>query len=102
MNTKTSLGKLYLIPVTMGESDPMDVLPQTVKRAIELIDCYIVENEKTARKSIKAVLPKKKQSELVLFALNKHTDAKGMSSDCFFSGSTAFIDLRAVCSFSTI
>jgi 16S rRNA (cytidine1402-2'-O)-methyltransferase len=70
-----SLGKLYLIPTTMGESDPMDVLPQTVKRAIEFIDYYIVENEKTARKSIKAVLPEKKQSELVLFALNKHTDA---------------------------
>ncbi len=76
MNTHNSLGKLYLIPVTMGESDPMDVLPQTVKRAIELIDYYIVENEKTARKSIKGVFPEKKQSELVLFALNKHTDVK--------------------------
>lgn len=75
MTTNTSLGKLYLIPTTMGESDPMDVLPQTVKRTIELIDHYIVENEKTARKSIKGVLPEKKQSELVLFALNKHTDA---------------------------
>lgn len=76
MTTNTSLGKLYLIPVTMGESDPMDVLPQTVKRTIELIDHYIVENEKTARKSIKGVLPEKKQSELVLFALNKHTDSR--------------------------
>lgn len=76
MTTNTSLGKLYLIPVTMGECDPMDVLPQTVKRVVELIDYYIVENEKTARKSIKGVLPEKKQSELVLFALNKHTDAK--------------------------
>ena len=76
MTTNTSLGKLYLIPTTMGESDPMDVLPQTVKRTIELIDHYIVENEKTARKSIKGVLPEKKQSELVLFALNKHTDAR--------------------------
>ena len=76
MTTNTSLGKLYLIPTIMGESDPMDVLPQTVKRTIELIDHYIVENEKTARKSIKGVLPEKKQSELVLFALNKHTDSR--------------------------
>lgn len=53
------LGKLYLIPTTMGESDPMDVLPQTVRRSIELIDHYIVENDKTARKSIKAVYPEK-------------------------------------------
>jgi 16S rRNA (cytidine1402-2'-O)-methyltransferase len=76
MNSAKSLGKLYLIPVTMGECDPMEVLPQTVKRTIEFIDYYIVENEKTARKSIKGVLPEKKQSELVLFALNKHTDAR--------------------------
>lgn len=46
MNNTNSLGKLYLIPVTMGECDPMDVLPQTVKRTIEFIDYYIVENEK--------------------------------------------------------
>lgn len=76
MNTQASFGKLFLIPTTMGECDPKDVLPQTIKRAIELIDYYIVENEKTARKSIKAVYPEKKQSELVLFALNKHTDSK--------------------------
>ena len=67
-------GKLYLIPTTMGESDPMDVLPQTVKRSIDFIDHYIVENEKTARKSIKAVSPEKKQSELILFTLNKRTE----------------------------
>jgi 16S rRNA (cytidine1402-2'-O)-methyltransferase len=70
------LGKLYLIPTTMGESDPMDVLPQTVKRSIDFIDYYIVENEKTARKSIKAVSPEKKQSELILFTLNKRTEPK--------------------------
>jgi 16S rRNA (cytidine1402-2'-O)-methyltransferase len=70
------LGKLYLIPTTMGDCDPMDVLPQTVKRSIDCIDYYIVENEKTARKSIKAVNPNKKQSELILFTLNKHTETK--------------------------
>lgn len=60
----------------MGDCDPMDVLPQTVKRSIDCIDYYIVENEKTARKSIKAVNPTKKQSELILFTLNKHTETK--------------------------
>lgn len=71
-----ALGKLYLIPTTLGESDPMDVLPQTVKRAIDFIDYYIVENEKTARKSIKIVHPKKKQPDLKISLLNKHTDVK--------------------------
>ncbi|MCZ8228593.1 SAM-dependent methyltransferase [Flavobacterium sp.] len=76
MKPTLSLGKLYLIPTTMGDCDPMDVLPQTIKRSIDFIDHYIVENEKTARKSIKIVQPEKKQSELVLFTLNKHTETK--------------------------
>lgn len=71
-------GKLYLIPVTLDTSDsatdPMDVLPQTVKRAIDFIDDYIVENEKTARKFIKSIHPGKVQSTLRLSALNKHTE----------------------------
>lgn len=67
-------GKLYLIPVTMGDSDPMDVLPQTVKRAVGFIDHYIVENEKTARRSIKGIAPEKVQASLHLSVLNKHTE----------------------------
>ena len=74
MNAPKPLGKLYLIPTTMGDCDPMDVLPQTIKRVTEGIDHYIVENEKTARKSIKQVDADKKQSELVLFTLNKRTE----------------------------
>jgi 16S rRNA (cytidine1402-2'-O)-methyltransferase len=67
-------GKLYLIPITLGECNPDDVLPQTVKRVIEFIDCYIVENEKTARKFIKSIYPEKVQSSLILSTLNKHTE----------------------------
>ena len=74
MNTTSLKGKLYLIPTTLGEMNPDDVLPQSVKRAIDFIDTYIVENEKTARKFIKSVNPEKVQSSLKLSALNKHTD----------------------------
>ena len=76
MKTVPLLGKLYLIPTTMGDCDPMDVLPITIKRCIDLIDHYVVENDKTARKSIKMVSPEKKQSELKLFVLNKYTETK--------------------------
>ena len=69
-----TIGKLYLIPTTLGDSDPMDVLPQTVKRTIDFIDDYIVENEKTARKFIKSIHPEKVQASLRLSALNKHTE----------------------------
>jgi 16S rRNA (cytidine1402-2'-O)-methyltransferase len=74
MKPVTPRGKLYLIPITLGESDPNDVLPQTVKRAIDCIDSYIVENEKTARKFIKSIAPEKIQSSLILSTLNKHTE----------------------------
>ena len=74
MKPITLKGKLYLIPTTLGEMNPHDVLPQTVKRAIDFIDNYIVENEKTARKFIKSIHPEKTQSSLKLSALNKHTE----------------------------
>ena len=66
-------GKIYLIPTTLGESIVDDVLPISISRAVEFVDYFIVENEKTARKSIKATNPKKIQADLKLFILNKHT-----------------------------
>lgn len=67
-------GKLYLIPTRLGDSPPLEVLPISVKKIIEQIDYYIVENEKTARAFIKKVNSRKSQSSLVLFKLNKFTD----------------------------
>ncbi|MCR5861721.1 SAM-dependent methyltransferase [Flavobacterium sp. J372] len=68
-------GKLYLLPVPLGdEGNASEVLPETVARSIDFIDNYIVENEKTARRFIKAILPSKKQPDLKLSVLNKHTE----------------------------
>lgn len=74
MKPNLLLGKLYLIPTTLGDGDPNDVLPQTIKRSIDFIDDYIVENEKTARKFIKSIQPEKVQATLRLSALNKYTE----------------------------
>ena len=68
-------GKLYLLPTTLGENDPLQVLPVSVKNLMEEIDYYIVENEKTARRSIKALVPEKSQPSLKLSLLNKYTEA---------------------------
>jgi 16S rRNA (cytidine1402-2'-O)-methyltransferase len=75
----SAFGKLYLIPCTLsnpGETavTPEDVLPQLIKRTIDCLDHYIVENEKTARKFIKSIHPEKKQPELKINVLNKHTE----------------------------
>jgi 16S rRNA (cytidine1402-2'-O)-methyltransferase len=70
----TKYGKLYLIPTTLGENEPLEVLPLSVKQAIENINYYIVENEKTARRFIKKISSKKSQGDLVLESLNKFTE----------------------------
>lgn len=78
-------GHLYLIPTLLGDTAPDDVLPHTVRRVVETLDTYIVENEKTARKFIKALVPEKPQPTLRLSTLNKHTDAaehRSMLSPC--------------------
>ncbi len=71
----TKQGKLYLIPTTLGNNEPFEVLPISVKKVIEQVNHYIVENEKSARRFIKKISPRKSQSSLHLFPLNKYTDA---------------------------
>jgi len=63
---------LFLIPTTLGDSKTTDVFPEIVREVVSKIDFYIVENEKTARKFIKLICPKKKQAELTIFQLDKH------------------------------
>ena len=72
-------GALYLIPTLLGDSEPLEVLPLRIKKTIDTVDHYIVENEKSARAFIKRVLPKKPQPTLVLYTLNKYTEASEFS-----------------------
>lgn len=66
-------GKLYLIPTRLGDNPPLEVLPISIKKIIEQLDHYIVENEKTARRFIKRITPNKSQPSLQLKVLNKYT-----------------------------
>ncbi|PRP66380.1 SAM-dependent methyltransferase [Nonlabens agnitus] len=76
----TPHGKLYLIPVTLGDVEPLDVMPASIQRVVELVDHYIVENEKTARRSIKSLLPEKEQSILEFSLINKFTEPSEIPS----------------------
>ncbi len=67
-------GKLYLIPCTLGDTAPLEVLPLLVKKAVEEIDHYIVEHEKNARAFIKSIVPRKSQPNLHFSLINKFTD----------------------------
>ena len=68
------IGKVYLIPSTLGDMPPLEVLPISIKQTIERLDHYVVENEKTARHFIKKISPRKSQPGLKLFVLNKFTE----------------------------
>ncbi len=78
MAAKNIKGKLYLIPTTLGENEPLEVLPIAIKRAIENIDFYIVENEKTARRAISKISSKKSQPSLHIEILNKYTEEQAI------------------------
>ncbi len=67
-------GKLYLIPTTLGDNEPLEVMPLSVKKVIEEVDYFIVENEKSARRFIKKITPKKSQPSLKIMMLDKYAD----------------------------
>ncbi|TVZ55193.1 16S rRNA (cytidine1402-2'-O)-methyltransferase [Lutibacter sp. Hel_I_33_5] len=67
-------GKLYLIPTTLGNTEPLEVMPISVKKVIEEVDVFIVENEKSARRFIKKITSRKEQSSLKIMLLDKYAE----------------------------
>ncbi|WP_423819145.1 SAM-dependent methyltransferase [Salinimicrobium sp. TIG7-5_MAKvit] len=68
-----------MLPTTLGDNEPLEVLPATVQHQVERLDIFIAENEKTARRAIKKLVPGKSQPSLQFFILNKHTDPAEVS-----------------------
>jgi 16S rRNA (cytidine1402-2'-O)-methyltransferase len=73
-NQKT--GTLYFIPVTLGDDNITNVLPPDVVSIAQLLDEFIVENEKTARHFLSTIKHTKPIREIVLKTLNEHTTDK--------------------------
>lgn len=73
-------GILYLIPVTLGDLNVHNVLSQSVFNIVPQLIHYIVENQKTARKFIKAINPETVQASLQFSEINKYTDPLEISS----------------------
>lgn len=71
-------GKLYLIPNTLGATSPEMVVAPLVIKVIESLNHFVVENEKQARKYIKAVCPSKNQSQLQIETINKYTETSAI------------------------
>lgn len=66
-------GTLYLIPVTLGDDIYEGVLPADVVGIARVLDTFVVENEKSARRFLGAIKTIKPVRELELLTLNEHT-----------------------------
>lgn len=64
---------LYLIPVTLGDTEHRRVLPEYNREVIRQIRHFIVENIRTARRFLKKAEPSIVIDDLTFYELNKHT-----------------------------
>jgi 16S rRNA (cytidine1402-2'-O)-methyltransferase len=70
---------LFLIPVTLGETEISKVLPAYNREILLTIRHFIVENVRTARRFLKQTLPDISIDDLVFYTLNKHTTKEALS-----------------------
>lgn len=71
---------LFLIPVTLGDTPLVNVLPENNKDIIRLVSHFIVEDLRTARRFLKKALPEIQIESLMFFELNKHTSPEVIAS----------------------
>ena len=70
---------LFLIPVTLGDTDHRKVLPDYNREIIAQIRHFIVENVRTARRFLKKSNPSIVIDEIHFYELNKHTSPAQIS-----------------------
>ncbi|MBL4586470.1 MAG: SAM-dependent methyltransferase [Flavobacteriales bacterium] len=68
-----SMGTLFLIPVSLGETDNNRLFPNLNLRLLEELEYLVVENEKTARRFIRSTGNKRDFDKLELILLDKRT-----------------------------
>lgn len=66
-------GKLYLIPSPLGECPIEEVLPAKVLDIIPSLDCFVVEEVRTARRFLSSAGLKGKIEGIEFHELNEHT-----------------------------
>ena len=89
-----AIGKLFLIPNTLGETSPESVMSLTIRDAIYSTKYFVFEKEKIGRAYVKRWCPEKSQNEFDVQILNKHTsqdDLLQMLSPCLSGNNMALI-----------
>lgn len=72
-------GNLYLIPTTLGESDPEMVIPAKVLQVSRKLVSFIAENERSARRYLKRIGTEIPLDDLEFEILNKSTKPTDLS-----------------------
>ncbi len=70
-------GKLYLIPVGLGEGSEI-VLPEYLKDKARELNCFITERARTGRRFISSLKPGRSIQEMTFFELDKREPAQGI------------------------
>lgn len=71
---------LYLIPVTLGDTEIDHVIPPYNTKMVSRLRHFIVENVRSARRFLKKSNPKIDIDALTFYELNKHTDKNQIAS----------------------
>jgi 16S rRNA (cytidine1402-2'-O)-methyltransferase len=69
-------GNLYLIPTFLGSDNPSEVFPELNREIVRNIKYYVVEEERTARRFLKKLVPEIVIDSLSLKLLNEHSKPK--------------------------
>lgn len=67
------VNKLYLLPNTIANDAPLNILPDYIGPAIEPLRFFAVEEEKAARRLLRKLLPQFPLDQTVFVKLNEHT-----------------------------
>ena len=71
-------GVLFLIPVPIAEDDFSDFVYPLLEKIVNSLDEFIVEDLKTARRSLRKIGFKGEFDNMTFHILNEHTDLKGI------------------------
>ena len=72
----TTRGTLFLVPSTLGEGEPGNVLPEPVIKTIRGLDSFIAEEARSARAFLRRVGLERQLAEVRIDVLNEHTDIR--------------------------
>ncbi len=75
------MGKLFLIPNTLGETDVWGVIPSEVIKLIKKIRIFASENPKNTRRFLKKIDKSINVDEVTFLELNEHSGRKAIG-DC--------------------